>query len=67
MPVLIPLYDKRKDQPYAVDLPKMWRELGVERAGDTVKFIDSAAMALTRDAITFGQNAVGSVTPAHTH
>jgi predicted metalloprotease with PDZ domain len=52
--VLIPLYDKMKDQPYEVDLPAMWKELGVERTGDTVKFIDTAPLAKTRQAITVG-------------
>ena len=52
--VLIPLYDKMKDQPYGVDLPAMWKELGVEREGDTVRFIDSAPLAATRRAITYG-------------
>jgi hypothetical protein len=52
--VLIPLYDKMKDQPYAVDLDAMWKELGVERDGNSVRFFDSAPMAKVRDAITFG-------------
>jgi hypothetical protein len=52
--VLIPLYDKMKDQPHEVDLPAMWKELGVERTGDTVKFIDTAPLAKTRQAITVG-------------
>ena len=53
--VLIPLYNKMKDQPYEVDLPAMWKSLGVERAGDTARFVDSAAMAKIRDAITYGE------------
>jgi hypothetical protein len=52
--VLLPLYNKMKDQPYDVDLPAMWKDLGVERTGDTVRFIDSAPMAKTREAITYG-------------
>lgn len=52
--VLIPLYDKMKDQPQEVDLSALWRELGVEHRGDTVRFIDSAPLAKTRDAITYG-------------
>jgi hypothetical protein len=51
--VLIPLYDKMKDEPYEVDLPSMWKKLGVEREGDTVRFIDSAPLAATRQAITY--------------
>jgi hypothetical protein len=53
--VLIPLYDKMKDKPHPVDLPAMWKELGVERTGDTVQFIDSAPLAKTRDSITYGE------------
>jgi hypothetical protein len=55
VPVLIPLYDKMKEQPYQVDLPEIWRELGVERTGDTVRFVDSAPLAKTRDSITYGE------------
>ncbi|MGB7436984.1 MAG: hypothetical protein WBR26_11625 [Candidatus Acidiferrum sp.] len=55
VPVLLPLYDKMRDQPYDVDLPAIWKDLGVERTGDTVRFIDSAPLAKTRDAITRGE------------
>ena len=43
-----------KDQPQEVDLSVLWTELGVERSGDTARFIDSAPLAKTRDAITYG-------------
>ena len=33
----------------------MWMELGVEREGGTVRFIDSAPLAATRRAITYGE------------
>jgi hypothetical protein len=52
--VLVPLYNKMKGQPYEVDLVAMWKELGVERSGDTVRFVDSAPFAKVRDAISFG-------------
>jgi len=55
--VLRPLYDKMKDQPYAVDLAEMWAELGVERNGNTVRFVDAAPLAATRKAITWGNGA----------
>jgi hypothetical protein len=58
VPVLLPLYEKMKDKPYEVDLPAMWKELGVERAGDTVRFIDSAPLARVRNAITYGETPV---------
>src|SRR6202021_137520 len=61
--VLLPLYQKMKNQPYRVDLDALWKELGVERDGDTVKFIDSAPFAKTRDAITFGSSSA-KVQPA---
>jgi hypothetical protein len=53
--VLVPLYQKMKDQPYRVDLPAIWAQLGIEREGDKVRFIDSAPLAKTREAITWGQ------------
>src|SRR5271154_1593051 len=52
--VLMPLYQKMKDQPYEVDLPAIWAQLGIERHGDTVQFIDSAPLAKTREAMTYG-------------
>jgi hypothetical protein len=54
--VLLPLYNKMKDQPYEVDLPAMWKELGIERTGDTVQFVDSAPLAKMRNAITYGES-----------
>jgi hypothetical protein len=52
--VLISLYDKMKDKPYGVDLGAMWKNLGVERTGNTVSFNDAAPMARVRDAVTYG-------------
>ena len=48
------LYTKMKDQPYNVDLPALWTQLGIERDGNAVKFLDTAPLAKTRDAITYG-------------
>jgi hypothetical protein len=53
--VLLPLYQKMKDQPYPVDLPAIWTQLGIERDNNTVRFIDSAPLAKTREAMTYGQ------------
>jgi hypothetical protein len=53
-----------KNQPYQVDLAALWKELGVERDGDTVKFIDSAPLAKTREAITFGASTGAKLQPA---
>ena len=52
--VLQNLYAKMKDEPYHVDLPALWTQLGIERDGDKVVFLDSAPLARTREAITFG-------------
>jgi hypothetical protein len=42
VPVLIELYDKMKDAPWDPNLPRLWQDLGVKVAGDTVTF-DSKA------------------------
>jgi hypothetical protein len=61
--ILLPLYNKMKEQPYGVDLPAMWKDLGVERTGDTVRFVDSAPLAKVRDGISFGSS---EAAPLHT-
>jgi hypothetical protein len=58
--VLRPLYEKMKDQPYDVDLPALWKQLGIERDGGTVRFLDDAPLSRTRLAITYGSAAPGS-------
>jgi len=58
--VLVPLYNAMKDQPYQVDLPALWHNLGVERDGDSIRFVSSAPLAKIRDAITVGP-------PTHPH
>lgn len=55
VPVLEELYDKMKDSPYTPDLDALWKQLGVERSGTTVVFNDSAPLAATRNAITWGE------------
>ena len=55
--VLKPLYEKMKDQPYPVDLSAIWTQLGIEREGNTVRFSDSAPLAKTREAMTYGNSA----------
>jgi hypothetical protein len=64
VPVLRPLYDKMKDQPYPVDLGELWAELGVERNGNGVRFVDSAPLAATRKAITWGTSGTASADSA---
>ena len=58
--VLRPLYEKMKDQPYDVDLPALWKQLGIERDGGTVRFVDDAPLSQTRIAITYGSAASAS-------
>jgi hypothetical protein len=60
VPVLRPLYEKMRDQPYNVDLPAIWTELGIERADGKVRFLDAAPLSQTRVAITYGSLAPGS-------
>jgi hypothetical protein len=62
--VLVSLYDKMRNRPYEVDLPAIWKELGIEREGDTVRFIDSAPLAAIRRAITYGELQVSSKSTA---
>ena len=52
--VLRPLYDKMKDQPYNVDLPALWAQLGIVQEGEKVRFVNDAPLAKTREAITYG-------------
>jgi hypothetical protein len=49
--VLADLYARSKDMPLATDLPPLWRSLGIEPDGDTVKLRDDAPLAKIRDAI----------------
>jgi predicted metalloprotease with PDZ domain len=53
--VLEDLYAAWKDKPVTVDLDKLWRELGIEKKGDTVVFHDDAPDAAVRKAITAGR------------
>jgi hypothetical protein len=52
--VLRTLYAKMKDQPYPVDLPALWQQLGIQQDGQTVRFSDTAPLAAIREAITYG-------------
>ena len=62
--VLVPLYNAMKDQPYDVDLPALWRKLGVERDGDSARFVPSAPLANVRIAITSGSSPASPKTPS---
>lgn len=63
--VLENLYDKMKDQPYNVDLPALWQQLGIERDSGKVVFDDAAPLAKVREEITFGREGA-SLKPAAT-
>ena len=54
--VLKNLYAKMKGDPYPVDLPALWKELGLQQDGDTVRFVDSAPLANIRNGITYGSS-----------
>ena len=52
--VLENLYGEWKDKPVQVDLPALWKQLGVESAGGTVRLHDDAPLAAVRRAIVVG-------------
>jgi hypothetical protein len=52
VPVMEELYDRMKAKPSSPDLDQLWKELGVQRRGETVVFDDSAPLAAIRRAIT---------------
>jgi hypothetical protein len=52
VPVLEELYDRMKATPVTPDLHQLWKDLGVDRQGETVVFDDSAPLASIRRAIT---------------
>ena len=54
VPVLRELYDEMKDKPVRIDLPALWKQLGVRPKGQTVTFDDTAPLAAVRKAITGG-------------
>jgi hypothetical protein len=51
VPVMSELYAQMKDQPFAPDLSALWRSLGVEADGNTVRINDQAPLAAIRKAI----------------
>lgn len=54
------LYDKMRDKPFMVDLPDLWKQLGVERRGDTAVFDAGASLAAVRAAIMKGATATSA-------
>ena len=52
VPVLVNLYERMKATPVEVDLPLLWRRLGIKVVGDSMEFDDAAPLAPVRRAIT---------------
>ena len=52
--VLTQLYDQMKSKPVQVDLPALWKGLGIKREGRSVVFDEQAPLAAARRAITAG-------------
>jgi hypothetical protein len=50
--VLQELYAQMRGAPYAVDLPALWKKLGVGVAAEGVQFDDQAPLAAVRRALT---------------
>jgi hypothetical protein len=51
VPVLQELYTKMRAAPYPVDLDRLWKELGIERHGQSVTLHDGTPLATVRKAI----------------
>lgn len=62
--VLSSLYAKWKDHPVDVDLPGMWKQLGIEPDGKQVRLIDDAPLASIRRAITGSPDSKAAGLPA---
>jgi hypothetical protein len=58
--VLMPLYTRMKDKPVEVDLNALWKQLGLQLQGNSLRFSDNAPLAATRIAITAGAAPAGA-------
>lgn len=56
MPVLMELYDRMKETPVSIDLPSLWKHLGVSATGQVVVFAPDADLSAIRAAITAKPN-----------
>jgi len=56
VPVLMELYDRMKDTPVSIDLPSLWKRLGVSATGQGVAFAPDADLSAIRAAITAKPN-----------
>jgi hypothetical protein len=53
--VLEQLYDTMRDRPVHVDLPQIWRELGVSQQGGEIRYDDQAPLAELRKSFVLGR------------
>ncbi len=58
-PVLQELYAKWATEPVAVDLPRLWRELGVRETAGAVEYDDAAPLSALRRSIASGSEGTG--------
>jgi hypothetical protein len=62
--VLVDLYHQMRDQPDPIDLPSLWKQLGIERAANgSIQFDPHAPLADIREAITRREGAMPSAQP----
>lgn len=64
VPVLRELYAAMAARPTPVDLPRLWRELGVRSGGGHVRFDDTAPLASVREGIAGGARRRGPKVPS---
>jgi hypothetical protein len=65
--VLTTLYAKMKDRPMDPDLPELWKQLGVQRESNSIRFIEDAPLATVRRSITAEQPAKSAAPAADLH
>ena len=65
--VLETLYGKMKDNPYPVDLPEIWQQLGIVADAEAVRFVDTAPLAAIREGITYGTSPASPKAASEAH
>jgi hypothetical protein len=63
--VLGDLYAQWKDKPVQVDLPALWKELGIAAEGKSVRVTDDAPLAAVRRGITAGESVKSASAELH--
>ena len=56
VPVLVELYDRMKDTPVSINLPSLWKRLGVSATGEGIAFAPDADLSAIRAGITAKPN-----------